>query len=434
MLHINFYLKSVKHNNPRPINMSFRYNKRKLIYATGEMIAPKHFETERGKRFFQRANTGYIGFNELNAHLDHLESTAATIFRQFVNDHHRIPETHELKKLLDLKLRFAQEKEKPSMLRFIQNLINESEKNKINKTTGSNICKGTVRIYRNTLQRLKEFEIYSKIKVEYENVDQIFYEKWVEFLSKELNLSWNTTGRFVKTLKFFMAESVEAGLTNNLAFKSKKFKVLTETVKKIYLTENELNEIYDLDLSKSSKLDNVRDMFIISCRSGLRYSDLSSLTSENIQGNFFNIKSKKTGQEIVLPLHWQVKEILKKHKDCANSLPRSISNVKFNLYLKQLSRLVPSLNVRVLVSITRGGKLTTESKAKWELVTTHSGRRSFCTGLYLEGISSLTIMALSGHRTESQFLKYLKATPLQNANLLQKHWDQKEQTKNLQLH
>jgi integrase len=103
-----------------------------------------------------------------------------------------------------------------------------------------------------------------------------------------------------------------------------------------------------------------------------------------------------------------------------------MSNVKMNLYLKEIGRLMPSQNISIQTSLTRGGKLITQTKKKYEALTVHTARRSFATNLYLAGVSSLTIMALTGHRSERVFLSYLKASPLENANIVQKHWDKKE--------
>jgi len=73
-------------------------------------------------------------------------------------------------------------------------------------------------------------------------------------------------------------------------------------------------------------------------------------------------------------------------------------------------------------SITKGGKRITEAHPKWELVTSHTARRSFATNLYKSGFPSISIMGITGHRTEKAFLKYIKVTPEEHAMLLQKHW------------
>jgi integrase len=229
-------------------------------------------------------------------------------------------------------------------------------------------------------------------------------------------------------------EATDLGLNANLSFRNKRFKVLTETVHKIYLSETELIEIYNLNLSGDKRLERVRDLFLVGCWTGLRFGDLVNIAPENVVGNKISIKTQKTGEVVVIPLHWMVKSIMKRYADYPNSLPPAISNTKMNKYLKEIASQVPCLQEKVRVSITKGGRLITETKSKWEMVSTHTCRRSFATILYLEGISSLTIMKLTSHKSEKVFLSYLKASAEDNANLLQKHWLEKERAGGISEH
>jgi hypothetical protein len=63
-------------------------------------------------------------------------------------------------------------------------------------------------------------------------------------------------------------------------------------------------------------------------------------------------------------------------------------------------------------------------KRKWEMIMTHTSRRSFCTNMYLRGVPNPTIMAISGHKTEKNFMKYIKATGVEHADIMRKYWDQ----------
>lgn len=405
--------------------MSLRYHKKKVIFSTGILIDPKHFVTDKSKRLYMRASTALIGYSEINLHLDNMESAANTIYLRFQNTNKRYPTPEEFKKLLGIELRGEQEKEKTNLFEFMQSMIVDAEKNKLNTQTGKVLSKGYIRIFKQTLKRLKEFEVYTNSKIDFQNIDLEFYKEWVRFLSQENNLSWNTTGRFVKSIKTVMGAAVDAGLTNNMAYRHKSFKVLMEKTESLALTEEEINQIFNLNLKDNNRLERVKELFIVQCRTAMRYSDASKLSRENIEGQFLKIKQVKTGNTVLLPIHPQVQSIIDKYKDSYNPFPRAISSVKFNKYLKEVAQMIPSLQERIQVNITRGGKVVSQSKAKWELVSSHVGRRSFCTGLYLSGVSSAIIRSLSGHATEQQFLKYLKATPIQNANVVLQHWNEK---------
>ena len=65
--------------------------------------------------------------------------------------------------------------------------------------------------------------------------------------------------------------------------------------------------------------------------------------------------------------------------------------------------------------------LVTRTVSKWELVTSHTARRSFATNAFLNDVPALAIMQITGHRTESAFMKYIRMSPKDNAIKLQSH-------------
>ena len=102
-----------------------------------------------------------------------------------------------------------------------------------------------------------------------------------------------------------------------------------------------------------------------------------------------------------------------------------------NEYLKEVMALIPSLNRNIDQKVTKGGSLTIMKRKKSELVTVHTARRSFATNLYLSKFPTVSIMKITGHRTESSFLEYIKVTPTENAELLKMHWENKLNSNNL---
>jgi integrase len=311
MFQTNFNLKlSKKLENERPINLVARWDNRKLVYATGEKISPKYFETEKGKKLSQRAKTCFVGYSEFNTRLDYIEATTKDAFRKFVNDNNRQPEPSELKKILDVRLRNMQESRAQTLFEFAEKFIEEAGTTQINRSTGLKKAYGTQRLYKNGLRRLKEFEAYSGTKVDFNSIDMEFFDRYVEFLSIDLQLAQNTVARYITTLKVFMNEATERGLNTNLVFRNKRFKVSEESVYRIYLNEDELNEMYNLDLSKNKKLDKVRALFLVGSWTGLRFSDLVNIAPENITKDNISIKTQKTGEVVVLPLHRMVKNVM----------------------------------------------------------------------------------------------------------------------------
>lgn len=429
MPNYNLNLKRVSSKIETPINLIIRWENNKLVYSTQEKIHPQYFETEKGKKGFQRARTSYAGAPELNERLEQVIGSARTAFRRFVNDNQRSPSPNELKEALDQTVRGVAPPKVLTFLEFVATFISEAERQKVNSDSGKLISPGTVRIYKNTLRRLKEFASTYQRRVDFEAIDLQFYDQWIEFLSIRLNLSNNTVGRYTKTLKVFLNEATERGFNSNLAFRSKRFKVIQEQAHSIYLNEQELTALFQLDLSGNKRLERVRDLFVVGCWTGLRFGDLTSISPESIKGDKLEVKTQKTGQRIMIPLHWMVSQIMTHYSDYPNSLPPSISNVKMNKYLKEVAAQVSGLHESIETTITRGGKVVSQIKRKFELVTVHSARRSFATNLAKSGLSSLTIMKLTGHRSERVFLGYLKTTAEENAELLREHW-KKLQDKN----
>jgi integrase len=109
-------------------------------------------------------------------------------------------------------------------------------------------------------------------------------------------------------------------------------------------------------------------------------------------------------------------------------LPKALSNQRMNKYLKEIGEKMECLNVDFSKSITKGGKEITTNYKKYELLVTHSARRSFSSNLFIDGIPAQTIMKITGHKTEQSFMQYIKITPKENANLIKSHWEKKYKT------
>lgn len=144
-------------------------------------------------------------------------------------------------------------------------------------------------------------------------------------------------------------------------------------------------------------------------------------------------KTLKTDFPVIIPLHRQVKEILNKRQ---GNFPRSISDQKFNDYIKIIcekagfTEVVSGARITETYVVEKGKKTTIFRKKlgkfpKYELVSSHICRRSFATNLYGK-IDTLTIMKITGHKTEAQFLNYIKITPKEYAQKLKAYWTEND--------
>ena len=293
----------------------------------------------------------------------------------------------------------------------------EDAKEKNNQNTGKRVSEGTIKGYKVTKNILENFS-KEQYKISFDKITIDWYYDFIDYCNKK-NLSHNYIGKHIKTLKTFLSIAIEQNLTNNQSFK--KFKVLKEESDNIYLTINELNELWKVDLSKDNKKEQARDLFLIGAFTGLRVSDYNNLTDRNISEingtRFLKVKTKKTGRVVAIPLHPIVDAILLKNN---GKPPKNMPEQKLNLKIKEVCEDVGIDGIEY-TEITRGGLRVTEKKYRYELVKSHTARRSFCSNAYLSGMSSIDIMSISGHNTEANFMKYLKVTPEQVAIKMSEH-------------
>jgi len=422
MAKTKFYLRDKETDSTTPILMFVSYNGQRLTkYPTGETIDPLYWDskTQRAKQ-----TKKFSTYPEFNTRLDNLKTLAENTLRQYMNDNDQQPPTVEMfRDLLNQSLNKTPKKEevKPlDLFGFIDEFLKEHE-TRINEKTGKPTAKSSLKVYRQSLRVLKEFKEknYKNREFSFAQIDYYFYTQFQQYLLKQ-NFATNTIGKHIRTLKTFFLEAQERGLMLN--FSPKKFKSVSESTDAIYLNESELNTLFELDLNMNPRLEKIRDLFLVGCWTGLRFSDFTGIKKENIDGEFIEVETQKTGEVVVIPIHRQVEAIMKRYKGkTLNSLPKPISNQKMNEYLKELGQLA-GFNETVSESITKGGIKQTVNHPKWELITTHTARRSFATNQYLAGFPSTSIMKITGHRTESSFMKYIKVTPREHANQLRDLW------------
>lgn len=412
---VRFNLKDRTTNKETLINLFFRYNNKRLKYSTSQKIPPQYWDDDKQRA--KRTNK-FPQYSELNSYLDKLETLTKNTYRRFLNDD-KIPSIQEFKKELDIGLLKKEQNQKKTLFNFIDGLIEERSKlPKYNQKTIS---------YYNVVSNIiKDYTQQAKITLDFQDVTLEFYYNFLEYLYNKRGFSINYAGNIIKVLKVFLNDATEKGINTNLAFRGKHFLKPKQDTDSIYLTINELNQIYQLDLSSTSRLERVRDLFILGCYTGLRFSDFTVIEPQHItnvydeNGNqieVIKIVTKKTATPVIIPLHPFVKAILNKYD---GSIPKPLSNQKMNDYIKEVVKLA-GIDEQVQLTKSKSGKRIEITKAKWELTSTHTARRSFATNAFKSGVSSLSIMRITGHKTESAFMKYIKVTNEENALLMAKN-------------
>ena len=210
---------------------------------------------------------------------------------------------------------------------------------------------------------------------------------------------------------------MKQGYTTKTEFKD--FKAKREVIPQLTLTLQEIKQLYNHDFSKNKRLERVRDVFVLGCVTGMRFSDLKRIKKENVGYNEITIREvKDKSKHLKIPLVNTSREILKKYD---HKLP-CISDQKFRDYLKELCCLV-GFN-REMVYTKRIGNEVFETRYKmYERIGTHTARRSFVTNMMNQNVPDKAIMKITGHKSISTFQAYYSPTVSDTVNFMARVWD-----------
>lgn len=314
---------------------------------------------------------------------------------------------------------------------WIEKYLND-KKNLLHTKTKKPLSVGTIKSYKSALSKLQNFETFSRKRFRFEEITyQNFYKPFLHYLREVDQLNENTSGKYITILKTFLGfiNDDDRNLPIPLDYQKKnKFMSVSEETTAIYLNTDEIDKIFNLDLSNNPRLDNVRDIFIIGLWTGLRISDFKRLDISNIKDDVITITTQKTNKKVGIGMHPQLRAVLDKRN---GEFPKMISDQKFNEYVKEVAQLA-KINDKTegskLVSVEIDGepkqRKVRGTYEKWELVSSHSCRRSFATNMYKsKALPLIVLMSLTGHKTETQFIEYVKTTPEENAKLMNDYFN-----------
>jgi site-specific recombinase XerD len=394
-------------------------SKDRIKYHTGEKIHPDHWDFD-----LQRPDLS-IEDRTLKPELQSIHAQLER-YKDLITDIQYEWKKKKAEKSLD-HLRNELEKEfkrKPQIrepMEFFKWIDHFIEKPRLTMTKKSKrpISKLTITKEITTRNFLKKFaDEERKGKLKFSDIDLEFYSDFVLWLQTKHNMGENTIGKYIKTLKTFLAAAkldktikikLSEDVINNL------LPTPSDDSHHIFLDESELQKLYQIDLSskKMKRLDKVRDIFLIACYTALRYSDFGSLIPENFieTRTILKVKTHKTGKDVFIPAHPIVVDIMEKWEW---NLPRPMTNQVMNRYIKELCALA-GINSKITFTRIKGGKEERLTKKKWEMISTHTARRTAATNWYLADMKTIDIMKITGHKSEVVFLNYIKLTDQQHA-------------------
>lgn len=289
-----------------------------------------------------------------------------------------------------------------------------------NGKTGVSV--GTIKNYKTTISRIVKYEAYSKRPLSLTQIDFNFHSEYLKFASSVLGLALNSIGKDISNIKAVCRWGKDRGLKVNDHVFSRNFNCPREATIFTTLNEDELKRIKSF--KGSDYLENAKNWLVIGCWTGCRVGDLMKLNNDNliIHNNgkkFIRYVQSKTNQMVNVPIHPDVHEIIEK----LDGFPRPISSVKFNQYIKKVCCQV-GLTERVYGTKQNSKTHLKETGTfqKWELIKSHTCRRSFATNHYNK-LPNKVIMAVTGHSTERMLLNYIGEVENDHLDDFMKYWD-----------
>lgn len=263
---------------------------------------------------------------------------------------------------------------------------------------------GTARTYATAMRHLREFSQAQRYAVDFDTITPAFGDKFGAYLIGPAKLTDNTVAKVLARVKVFMKWAAARDLHTNtyyprLTWAKREPDIMT-------LTAEEVVQLATLELPADGYLDNARSLFLLSCYTGLRYSDLMSIRAEHVRGNALRLVMHKTKDVVTVPLWPEAVALVKR---VLSGELRPLANQVLNRFLKEIGQRA-ELETPVEMVRYRGGRRESETLAKWQRLTCHTGRRTFATLALEQGLRPELVMKITGHKSWASFKRYINIT------------------------
>ena len=392
MANITFYLKSSKPDKKglKPILIQITHNYKRVRIASGEKIKPAYWNKKKQRAFETKDFANESDYVRINNFLDDIEAK----FKKLVSNA-KLKDIELTDEFLKNNLFKGEAGGKKTLFEIFDEYIDSNRTNRSRSTLAG---------YSGVKHFLQAFEKDTKNYISLGSIDLILFDKLKDYAFSERKITDNYFAKIIKTIKAVLNWAKDRAYYTGETYK--KFKALETEKEVIYLRIDELIKLHNYKF-ESAKLQNARDLFCFSCFTGFRISDTISLKRENInlQSGLIVKTIQKTKRIESIPLNTYALEILKKHENSPNPLPR-VSSDMLNTYIKACCK---EAGIEETVSYTRysGNVKTIITKPKHELVTSHTARKTFVTNSLILHMNVKTIKSITGHKLDSTFERYL---------------------------
>ena len=368
------------------------YMKRKFSYSLGVHVDKSKWDMtmQRCKRNTTHGKS-FTPAIKINAEIQRYEETIQSVANSFKES----PAIENFKAALDKE--FKREKktvQKEGFFDLYERYIREQ----------GSICNWSDSVLRNHNKILKEWKLFdAEMSIDKINPDTI--DKFTIFQIR-LGHQNETTNKKISMSKWFFRWLVAKGLLADISFTAHKTHLKRSSRVVVFLTWEELMKVYNHTFDRPN-LSRARDFFCLCCFTSLRYSDAAALKKTDIYDDAIHITTQKTNDKITIELNNYSRTILQRYadNDTDKALP-VISNQNMNVYVKEVCRQC-GINEKLTDIYYIGEKKYVETKEKWEMIGTHSGRRTFICNALMLGIAPNVVMKWTGHSDYKSMQPYI---------------------------
>lgn len=431
---VNFYLEGrLSKSGDAPVRVRISVLGASFMTTTGVKIPPAKWDARRQCMRRGGATADGIPWNAVNAWLARIVEHFRAYENNFMINGGR-PSAQDIKAefLNEFRGRVGQGAVEEQNGRFwaaFRQFV--KERSEANSWTDATMAKFAA--LKNHLSAYKEF-------IGFNDIDEGWLSGWAVFLRERRNLKNSTIGKQFGFLRWFLRWAVAKGLTDNKAFETFSPKLKTAQRRVVFLTWAELMKVYRYDVPptgtevdlvdaagrryrktvmRSEGLAVARDVFCFCCFTSLRYSDAQNLKRADICDGVMSITTVKTADSIMIELNKYAAEVLRRWEAAplgGYALPR-ITNQRMNMYLKDLCELC-GINEPVTQTYYRGAERIDQTRPKYEMIGTHTGRRTFICNALALGIAPQIVMKWTGHADYASMKPYIDIADDQRASAM----------------
>lgn len=375
------------HGSQNYIFFVFYINLKKCRYSTKIKIDRSEWDLLNQRPKVKRGSIGSAN-RKINDVLNEYQSAF-----NILKDKHKKSLTKEIvKSVFDRHFHLAQTVEALTYSDYFTIYINQLKESQ-------SVKKDSWQKYTRIHTAILEMQKQNRTTYNLQSFDLDFFNSFIIYLRKDKQISDNTLKRKLGFFKTFLNWCVKNSYAVNMAFKSVSIK--GRETSHISLTDQDLKTLEAIELSES--LSYFRDLFLIGCYSGQRYSDYSRFNKKYLNGDSIVIRAKKTGQFSYIPLNPKLKRLLEKY-DWKLLL---ISSQKFNQKIQMICKSAGFTDV-IQADKFFGNRKESKDLPRWKLIGSHTARRSFITLSAQRNVPRSIIMQATGIKSLKTLDNYIR--------------------------